>query len=52
MVRRGDRIRRIGTWIVLAVALAVAVVFTWLRATDPSDGARVSFYGNGWSSAD
>jgi signal transduction histidine kinase len=51
MVRRRDRIRRMGTWLVLVGALAVAIAFTWLRATDPSDGARVSFYGDGWSSA-
>jgi len=50
-VRRRDRIRRIGAWLVLAGALGLAVAFTWQRATDPSDGARVSFYGNGWSSA-
>ena len=51
MVRPRDRIRRIGTWIVLGGALWLAVAFTWQRSSDPSDGARVSFYGNGWSSA-
>jgi signal transduction histidine kinase len=49
-VTRPSRIRRTLTWAALIGAVAVAAAFTILRATDPSDGARISFYGDGWSS--
>ncbi len=48
-MRRTETVRRIATWGVLAAALAGAILFVVLRATTPSDGARVAFYGNGWS---
>jgi len=44
-------IRRIATWAALAGSIALAVLFMWVRATTPSDGARISFYGDGWTSA-
>jgi signal transduction histidine kinase len=45
------RIRHLATWAALVGSLGFAVLFVWLRATTPSDGARVSFYGDGWTSA-
>jgi signal transduction histidine kinase len=45
------RIRRVATWVALAGSIGLAVVFVWVRATTPSDGARISFYGDGWSRA-
>ena len=49
--RRRDVIRRTATWLALAASVTLAGAFTWLRATVPSDDARVSFYGDAWSSA-
>jgi signal transduction histidine kinase len=46
-----SRRRRIATWLALAGSLALGLGFGVIRATAPSDGARVDFYGNGWSSA-
>lgn len=37
------------TWGALAGSLALAVLFVGMRATIPSDGARIAFYGDGWS---
>jgi len=44
-------IRRVATWSALAGSIALAIVFLGMRATTPSDGARISFYGDGWTSA-
>ena len=46
---RTDRIRRIATWLALAGSIGLALVFVAMRATTPSDGARISFYGDGWT---
>ena len=46
--RRG---RRIATWLALAGSLGAAVLFVAVCAVTPSDGARVEFYGDAWSSA-
>ena len=43
------RLRHIATWFALAISIALAILFVWVRATTPSDGARISFYGDGWS---
>ncbi len=48
-MRPGVLARRGATWLLLAVALAAAMGFVMLRATLPSDGARVAFYGDAWS---
>ncbi|HLO34557.1 MAG TPA: hypothetical protein VK194_00680, partial [Candidatus Deferrimicrobium sp.] len=48
---RTSRFRRTATWLALAGSLALGLWFVAIRATAPSDGARVDFYGNGWSSA-
>ena len=50
-VRAGVPARRVGTWLLLAAALTAALAFAVLRATLPSDGARVAFYGDAWSAA-
>ena len=50
-MRAGVLAQRVGTWLLLAVALAAAAAFVILRATLPSDGARVAFYGDAWSVA-
>ena len=47
---RTDRLRWIATWLALAASLALGLTFVGIRATTPSDGARVDFYGNAWSS--
>ena len=44
-------IRRIATWFALAGSIGLAILFVWVRASTPSDGARISFYGDGWSRA-
>jgi len=36
-------------WLALGSAILAAVSFLWIRATTPSDGARVAFYGDAWS---
>ena len=46
--RAGARRRR-ATWLILWVAVAACVVSVALRVGLPSDGARVAFYGNAWS---
>ncbi|HEX2755423.1 MAG TPA: GAF domain-containing sensor histidine kinase [Candidatus Limnocylindrales bacterium] len=48
---RTSRLRRIATWLALAGSLGLGVGFIVVRATAPSDGARVEFYGDGWSAA-
>jgi signal transduction histidine kinase len=50
-VPRSVRLQHVATWVALAGSLGLAVLFVWGRATAPSDGARISFYGDGWSSA-
>lgn len=42
--------RRLATWAVLVASLTGAVLFVGLRFTTPSDGGRVVFYGDAWSS--
>ena len=48
---RFSGIRRSLTWVALIGSVTLAAVFTLIRATDPSDGARISFYGDSWSTA-
>jgi len=43
------RVRQIATWVALAGSLGLAILFVWVRATTPSDGARISFYGDTWT---
>ena len=43
--------RRFATWLALIGAIGAALLFVWVRATTPSDGGRVAFYGDGWTSA-
>jgi signal transduction histidine kinase len=50
-VRRRVPSRHIATWLALAGSVALALLFVVLRATTPSDGARISFYGDAWSPA-
>jgi signal transduction histidine kinase len=45
------RRRRIATWLALAGSLGLGLTFLAVRATAPSDGARIDFYGEGWSAA-
>ncbi len=45
------RTRRVATWAVLAASLAAPVAFVALRLATPSDGGRVAFYDDAWSSA-
>jgi two-component system NarL family sensor kinase len=47
----GGARRRRATWLLLWVALGACLVSVGLRVVLPSDGARVAFYGGGWSSA-
>ena len=42
---------RIAVWLALAASVGLALLFMGVRATTPSDGARISFYGEGWSAA-
>jgi signal transduction histidine kinase len=51
VVQRSERIRRIATWLALAASLAAGLLFVAVRVATPSDGARVAFYGEGWSAA-
>jgi signal transduction histidine kinase len=46
---RTARLRWIATWLGLAASLALGLWFVAIRATTPSDGARVDFYGDAWS---
>ena len=48
-VRRTARLAVIATWGALVGSLALAILFVGMRATIPSDGARIAFYGDGWS---
>ena len=50
-MRRRDRVRHLATWLALAGSILVGLLFVWIRATTPSDGARISFYGDAWTSA-
>jgi two-component system NarL family sensor kinase len=50
-VRRTNRLRQVVIWLALGGAILAAVLFLWIRATTPSDGARVAFYGDAWSAA-
>jgi len=50
-VQRSERVRRIATWLALAASLGAGLLFVVVRVVTPSDGARVSFYGDGWSAA-
>jgi hypothetical protein len=49
-VRRRSAIRRGATWALLGMSLTGAVAFLGLRLLMPSDGARVGFYEDAWSS--
>ncbi len=51
MGARSSRIRRVATWGALAASLAAGMLFVVVRVATPSDGARVSFYGDAWSPA-
>lgn len=50
MARTG-RLGQAATWLALAGSLGLGLWFVGVRATAPSDGARVEFYGEGWSAA-
>jgi signal transduction histidine kinase len=50
-VRPTMRLRHFAIWFALASSISLAIVFVCVRATTPSDGARISFYGDGWSRA-
>jgi signal transduction histidine kinase len=50
-VRPGILARRLATWLLLATALAATVLFSGVHLATPSDGGRVSFYGDAWTSA-
>ena len=43
--------RRAATWLALAASLALATLFVALRVVLPSDGGRIAFYGDAWSTA-
>ncbi len=44
-----SRIRLAATWLALAASLGAGLLFVGVRVVTPSDGARVAFYGDGWS---
>jgi hypothetical protein len=46
---RTRRIRVIATWLALAASLGAGILFIVVRDRTPSDGARIAFYGDGWS---
>ncbi len=46
-----SRLRGVATWLALACSLGAGLLFVAMRITTPSDGARVAFYGDGWSAA-
>lgn len=48
---RGGTRRRRATWLVLWAALGACFLPVGLRVGLPSDGARVAFYGGGWSAS-
>ena len=48
-MRRRVQNRHIATWLALAGSIGLAALFVWMRAMTPSDGARISFYGGGWT---
>ena len=48
-MRARVKAKRIATWLLLAAAVSGAVAYTVARATLPSDGARIAFYGDSWS---
>lgn len=50
-VRRTGRFRQIAVWLALAGSVGMAMLLVVMRVTTPSDGARIAFYGDGWSSA-
>ena len=50
-MRAGVHAHRIATWLLLGAALGGAIAYTVLRGSLPSDGARIAFYGGGWSDA-
>jgi signal transduction histidine kinase len=50
-MRTSGRVRRIATWGALAASLGAGALFVGMRIALPSDGARVAFYGDGWSAA-
>src|SRR3954451_20239538 len=45
----GSDVRRIGTWALLGLSLAGALLFVVVRVTAPSDGGRIAFYQDSWS---
>jgi signal transduction histidine kinase len=51
MVRPSDGARSAATWILLGLSLAGAALYTGVHVLAPSDGARVPFYRDAWSSA-
>ena len=48
-MRARVQVHRLATWALFAVSLAGALGYVGLRATLPSDGARIAFYGDAWS---
>ena len=50
-MRAGVHAHRIATWLLLGAAVGGAIAYTVLRGSLPSDGARIAFYGGGWSDA-
>jgi signal transduction histidine kinase len=50
-VRQGIPGRRVATWLLLATSLAATALFSGVHLATPSDGGRVSFYGDAWTSA-
>ena len=50
-MRAGDRARRLATWLLLGASLAGALLFVGLRLATPSDGGRVAFYEDAWTTA-
>ena len=50
-MRAGDRARRGATWLLLGASLAGALLYVGMRVVLPSDGGRIAFYGDAWSSA-
>ncbi len=46
---RAGRARGIVTWLALVASLGAGLLFVVVRGWAPSDGARIAFYGDGWS---
>jgi signal transduction histidine kinase len=50
-VRGTERARRLATWLLLGASVAAALLYVVTRLVLPSDGGRIAFYGDAWSSA-